>query len=88
MAEGRNKLRTIPRDGWWELVWSEWSKGVIGPRGRLLVDGIICTTECANGTRTRVCRHVDGSISLRLNKPDHMACPKVVFTTDPRLLKT
>ena len=24
IEEGRSKLRSIPRDGWWELVWSEW----------------------------------------------------------------
>ena len=87
VAQGRNKLRPIPWDGWWELVWSEWSKGVIGRRGRLLVDGILCTTECVNGTRTWICRHVDGSVSLCLNKPDHQTRPKVVFTTNPHLLK-
>ena len=88
LAEGRNKLRTIPEDGWWELVWSEWSKGVIGPRGRFIVDNVLCTTECPNGTRTWVCRHVDGSVSLCLNKPEHGVHPKVVFTTNPRLLKS
>lgn len=88
LAEGRNKLRTIPNDGWWELVWSEWSKGVIGPRGRLVVDNVLYTTECPNGTRTWVCRHVDGSVSLCLNKPEHGVHPKVVFTTNPSLLKS
>lgn len=87
VAQGRNKLRTIPRDGWWELVWSEWSKGMIGPRGRLVVDNVLCTTECPNGTRTWICRHVNGSLSLCLNKPEHGVPPKVVFTTNPNLLK-
>lgn len=88
VSEGRNKLRTIPNDGWWELVWSEWSKAVIGPRGRLVVDNVLCTTECPNGTKTWVCRHVDGSLSLCLNKPVHGVRPKVVFTTNPRILKS
>ena len=85
IAEGRCKLRPTPRDGWWELVWAEWSRAAVGPRGRLLVDGVQCPTGCANGTRVRVCRHVDGSISLVLNKPDLSTTPQVVFTTNPRV---
>ena len=85
IAEGRCKLRPTPRDGWWELVWAEWSRAAVGPRGRLLVDGVLCPTECANGTRVWACRHVDGSISLVLNKPDLSTTPQVVFTTNPRV---
>lgn len=69
----------------WELIWAEWSRAAVGPRGRLLVDGVQCPTECANGTRVWVCRHVDGSISLVLNKPDLSTTPQVVFTTNPRV---
>ena len=85
VAEGRCKLRPTPRDRWWELVWSEWSRATIGPRGRLLVDGVLCPTECANGTRVWVCRHVDGTFSLVLNKPDLSTIPQVVFTTNPKV---
>jgi len=82
---GECKLRRPPQDGWWELVWGEWKGCLIGPRGRLLVDGVLCTTECANGTRAWICRHVDGTISLVLNKPEKGVAPKVVFTNNPRV---
>ena len=88
IAEGRCKLRPTPRDGWWELVWAEWSRATVGPRGRLLVDGVLCTTECANGTRVWLCRHVDGTISLVLNKPDLSTVPQVVFTTNPKVKRS
>ena len=85
IGEGRCKLRPPPRDGWWELVWAEWTRATIGRRGRLPVDGILCPTECANGTRVWVCRHVDGTISLVVNKPDLNTVPQVVFTNNPRV---
>lgn len=85
IAEGRCKIRQPPRDGWWELIWSEWKRATVGPRGRLEVDGVLCTTECANGTRLWVCRHIDGTVSLVLNKPERGVSPKVVFTTNPKV---
>lgn len=84
---GQNKLRVPPQDGWWELVWSEWKGSIIGRRGKLLVDGILCPTECANGTRVWICRHLDGTISLVLNKPEKNTRPKVVFTNNPRVFR-
>ena len=82
---GQCKLRQPPQNGWWELVWSQWKQVVIGPRGRFLVDGILCPTECANGTRVWLCRHIDGTISLVLNKPEKGTSPKVVFTNNPKV---
>lgn len=82
---GECKLRQPPKDGWWELVWSEWKGSRVGPRGRLLVDGVLCTTECANGTRVWICRHLDGTVSLVLNKPEKEVVPKVVFTNNPKV---
>lgn len=82
---GMCKLRQPPQDGWWELVWSEWKGSMIGPRGRLEVDGILCPTECANGTRVWICRHLDGTVTLVLNKPEKGTSPKVVFTNNPRV---
>ncbi len=82
---GECKLRQPPQDGWWELIWSEWKGSVIGPRGRLIVDGFLCSTECANGTRVWVCRHLDGTVSVVLNKPEKGVAPRVVFTNNPRV---
>ena len=85
VEEGYSKLRPIPEDGWWELVWSQWSGIVIGPAGKTVVDGMWCSTGCANGTRGWLCRHVDGTFSIVLNKPEHGVRPRVVFSTNPRV---
>ncbi len=85
IAEGRSKIRPIPDDGWWELVWARWGGIVIGPGGKAVVDGLWCPTGCANGTRGWLCRHVDGSFSIVLNKPEHAVRPRVVFSTNPRV---
>ena len=85
---GQCKLRQPPQDGWWELIWSEWKGSMIGPRGRLLVDGFLCTTQCANGTRVWICRHIDGTVSLVLNKPEKGVSPKVVFTNNPQVYRS
>lgn len=79
--EGRNKLRPRPDDKWWHFVWSEWSSLRIGLRGRVDVDGITCPTQCANGTRAYLCRHVDGSFSILLGKPSRETKPVVLFST-------
>ena len=76
LAEGRSKIRPIPDDGWWELVWAQWSGIVIGPGGKAVVDGMWCPTGCANGTCCWLCRHVDGSFSIVLNKPEHVSASK------------
>ena len=88
IRSGQCKLRQPPQDGWWELIWSEWKGSTIGPRGRLLVDGFLCSTECANGTRVWICRHLDGTVSLVLNKPEKGTTPKVVFTNNPKVYRS
>ena len=89
IQEGRSKLRAIPQDGWWELVWSEWSRTVVGRRGRVsLADGRFCPTECANGTKAWLCRHIDGTLSIVLNKPEHGVRPSILFSNNPKVRKT
>ena len=89
IQEGRSKLRAIPQDGWWELVWSEWSRTVVGRRGRVsLADGRFCPTECANGTKVWLCRHIDGTLSIVLNKPEHGVRPSILFSNNPKVRKT
>lgn len=85
IEEGRNKLRAIPQDGWWELIWSEWSRVTVGPRGRIFVDGLHHPTECANGTKVWLCRHIDGSLSAVLKKPEHGVSPIILFSNNPRV---
>ena len=88
VKEGRCKIRQPPTDGWWELIWSEWKGVMIGPRGRLVVGDTLCTTECANGTRVWCCHHLDGTISLVMNKPEKGTGPKIVFTNNPKIRKS
>ena len=89
IREGRSKLRAIPQDGWWELVWSEWSRTVVGRHGRVpLADGRFCPTECANGTKVWLCRHMDGTLSIVLNKPEHGVRPSILFSNNPKVRKT
>lgn len=85
VAEGRNKLRPIPKDGWWDLIWAVWKGVVIGPRGRLVVGDTLCTTECANGTRAWSCLHLDGTVSIVLEKPTPGSHPKVLFTNNSKV---
>ena len=81
--------RAIPQDGWWELVWSEWSRTVVGRRGRVyLADGRFCPTECANGTKVWLCWHIDDTVSVVLNKPEHGVRPTILFRNNPRVRKT
>ena len=87
VREGRCKLRPVPQDGWWELVWSEWSRVTVGLRGRVLLDGRFCPTECASGTRVWLCRHIDGTVSVVLNKPERRERPVILFSNNPRVRK-
>lgn len=87
VAEGRCKIRPTPRDDWWELIWAEWTRTTVGPRGRVQIGNVLCTTECANGTRVWACHHVDGTLSLALNKPVKEARPIVLFTNNPRVYR-
>ena len=71
-----------------ELVWAEWSRATVGPRGKVFVDGVLCPTECANGTRVWVCRHVDSRISFVFNKPDLLGDMQMVFMINPRVKRS
>ena len=84
MAAAGAGMTVVVGDGEYPVP-SEWKGSMIGPRGRLEVDGILCPTECANGTRVRICRHLDGTVSLVLNKPEKGTAPKVVFSNNPRV---
>ena len=88
VAEGRNKLRPVPRDGWWELVWSEWTRTRVGPRGRVALGERQLPTQCANGTKVWLCCHPCGAVSVVLNKPDHSTHPVILYTDHPTLLGT
>ena len=81
---GRCNLRPVPRDGWWELVWSEWPRTLVGPRARVVLGDRHLPTQCANGTKVWLCRHPCGAVSVVLNKPSHGT---ILFTAHPPLFR-
>ena len=85
IAEGRSRWGVIPKDGLRELVWSEWSRVVVGSRGRICVDGRFCRTELANGMKVCLCRHIDGALSAVLKKPEHDVRPVILFSNNPKV---
>ena len=55
-------------------------------RGRVSVGDTLCKTECANGTKVWCCLHLDGTVSLVMNKPEKDRGPQIVFSNNPKVL--
>ena len=85
ISEGRNKLRPVPRGGWWELAWVSPVRIEIGPMGRAIVNGMIFPTACARGTRAWLYPHLDGTYTIAMNRPNRQQGPQIVFTNNPRV---
>ena len=45
----------------------------------------LCKTECANGTKAWCCLHLDGTVSLVMNKPEKERGPQIVFANNPKV---
>ena len=67
------------------MIWSTWKRSAVGPRGHLFANGVLCTTECPNGTKVWVCSHIAGTVSLVKDKPEKRTSPKVVSTNNPKV---
>jgi hypothetical protein len=80
IAEGRSKLRPVPRDAWWPYVWSTWNPVAVGRRGRVAFGAEDFPTQAQAGTKAIVCEHLDGTYSVIREKPDKAATPVVLFT--------
>lgn len=83
MKEGRSKLRPVPRDPWWQYVWSDISLAHVGPRGVVEWNGLSMPTQRRNGERVVVYDHLDGTVSVLLNKPSKDEFPMVLFSNRP-----
>ena len=85
LAEGRSKLRPVPRDGWWPYVWSLWRNVAVGERGRVFHGGLAFPTQASRGDKAVLCEHMDGNYSVIRELPQDPAVhPVVLFTSLPK----
>jgi len=84
MAQGRNKLRPIPKEPWWNYVWSLWHPVTISVGGRVYFGQYTFPTQGIPGTRAVLCEHLDGSVSILKERPDKQKLPVVLFTNRPK----
>jgi hypothetical protein len=83
-AQGRNKLRPVPKESWWNYVWSLWHHVTIAVGGRVHFGQQTFPTQGIPGTRAVVCEHLDGSVSILKEGPDKLKLPVILFTNRPR----
>ena len=83
-AQGRNKLRPVPKDPWWHYVWSLWHPVTIAVGGRVHFMQDTFPTQGIPGTRATLCKHLDGTISILKERPDKQKLPLILFTNRPR----
>lgn len=82
-AQGRNKLRPVPKDPWWNYVWSLWHPVTIATGGRVYFGQVSFPTQGSPGTRALLCEHLDGTVSILKERPDKQKLPVVLFTNRP-----
>ena len=82
-ARGRNKLRPIPQDPWWNYVWSLWHPVTIAVGGRVHFGQNCFPTQGNPGTRAILCEHLDGTISILKERPDRQKLPVILFSNRP-----
>jgi hypothetical protein len=83
-AQGRNKLRPVPKEPWWNYVWSLWHAVTIAVGGRVHFGQDTFPTQAIPGTRAVLCEHLDGTVSILKERPDKQKLPVVLFTNRPQ----
>lgn len=83
IAQGRSKLRPVPKDPWWPYVWSLWHPVTIAVGGRVHFQQDTFPTQGIPGTRATLCRHLDGTVSIIKERPDKQKYPIILFTNRP-----
>lgn len=83
-AQGRNKLRPVPKEPWWPYVWSLWHPVTVAVGGRVYFGQDTIPTQGRPGTKAVLCEHLDGTVSLLKECPDQQKLPVVLFTNRPR----
>jgi len=85
LAQGRSKLRPVPRDAWWPYVWSVWYKKQVGKRGLVFHNDLFFPTQLPEGARVILCEHAAGYYSVIQNVPEKPSIlPVVLFTNLPK----
>ena len=84
LEQGRTKLRPVPKEPWWNYVWSLWHAVTIPVGGRVLFRQDTFPTQGVPGTRAVLCEHLDGTGSILQERPDRQKLPVVLFTNRPR----
>jgi len=80
IAQGRSKLRTVPKEPWWSYVWSTWNNVVVAQGGYVYYKNDRLPTQAAPGSKAVLCEHLDGSVSVIKERPDKGRFPVVLFT--------
>jgi len=80
IAQGRNKLRPVPKEPWWNYVWSLWHPVTIAIGGRVHFGQDSLPTQGIPGTKAVLCEHLDGTISIIKERPEKQKLPVVLFT--------
>lgn len=83
-AEGRNKLRPVPKEPWWDYVWSSWYPVTAASGGRVQFRLDSFPTQAAAGTRAVLCEHLDGKVSILKERPQKGSLPIVLFSNRSR----
>lgn len=84
IAEGRSKLRPIPKDPWWHFVWAIWHPVVVAQGGRIHFRDQVLPTRGSPGSRAVLCAHLDGTISVIKERPNKQKYPIVLFSNRPK----
>lgn len=84
LSQGRNKLRPVPKEPWWNYVWSLWHPVTLAGGGRVYFRQETFPTQGLPGTRAILCEHLDGTVSILKERPDQQKLPVMLFTNRPR----
>jgi hypothetical protein len=84
IAQQRNKLRPVPKEPWWNYVWSLWYTVTTSSRGYVHFRQDSFPTQAPPGIRLVLCEHLDGTISILKDRPDRAKLPAILFTNRPR----
>lgn len=82
-AQHRNKLRPVPKEPWWDYVWSLWHPVTVAVGGRIHFQQATFPTQAGPGTRAVLCEHLDGTVSVLKERPDKEKRPVILFTNRP-----
>jgi hypothetical protein len=79
-AQGRNKLRPIPKEPWWNYIWSLWHPVTIAVGVLVHFAQQTFPTQGIPGARAVLYEHLDGTVSILKERPDKQKLAVVLFT--------